>query len=42
MYVPGGPMAKTALSMQGAEVWFLVREVDPRAETKSFHATAKT
>ena len=42
MYFPGGPVAKTALSVQGAEISFLVREVDPHAETKSSHAIAKT
>ena len=29
---PGGPVAKTALSMQGAQVQFLVRELNPTCD----------
>ena len=30
---PGGPVAKTALPMQGARVWSMVRELDPTCGT---------
>ena len=32
MGFPGGPVAKTALSMQGAQVQFLVRELNPTCD----------
>ena len=38
---PGGPGAESVLPMQGAWVPPLVRELDPRAATKTLHATTK-
>ena len=38
---PGGPVAKTVLPMQGAQVQPLIRELDPNTTTKSLRDSTK-